>query len=86
MKAQDYAALHALMTCQREERRATGRPLQAGDLVQAEVGGPIVEVTHTQCAGDYIEQMAMRRPDVSFEGSATGRCALYGGPSYWTKE
>lgn len=83
---QTYAALHKRMEAQRKERRETGRPLQAGDLVQADVGGPIVEVTRTESAGSYVERMAMQRPAFTVEGSAAGRCALYGGSSYWHKE
>lgn len=81
-----FADLHRRMEAQRTERRETGRPLQSGDLVQAEVGGPIVEVTHTEGAGDYVARMAMRRPDVSFKGSTAGTCALYGGSAHWPKE
>jgi hypothetical protein len=75
----DFAADHALMEWQREERKATGRPLRTGDLVQAKVGGPIREIVEHEGGGDYVARMAMRRPSGGFEGSTSGRCALYGG-------
>jgi hypothetical protein len=80
----DYAALHARMEAQRAERKATGRPLQTGDLVQAEVGGEIVEIHEHESAGDYVGRMAMQRPAFNTEGSTAGLCALYGGKNNWT--
>ena len=53
--ALDFAADHALMTWQHAERRATGRGLQAGDFVQAHVGGEIREVEKAYSAGECLE-------------------------------
>jgi hypothetical protein len=74
----DYAAAHAVMTWQREERRQAGRPLRAGDFIQAHIGGPIRQVVQVEDAGSYIERKALEHPRL-LRGSAAESCAMYGG-------
>ena len=74
----DYAAAHAVMTYQREERRKTGRRLGPGDFVQVDTGGPIKRVTEAEDAGSYIARKALAHPRL-LRGSAAESCAMYGG-------
>lgn len=51
--------VHELMRQQRFERQFTGRPLQAGDYIQAHVGGDIRVMERTAySAGDCLEARA----------------------------
>jgi hypothetical protein len=54
------AELHARMVTQTEDRRATGRPLDAGDLVQHESTGEYRVVVDAASAGDCLEARAAR--------------------------
>lgn len=79
---ENYAAVHALMLWQRTERRATGRPLRTGDLVQAHVGGDIRLVDEHEDADHFIARKAAAAGAERrlYRGSsAAGRCAIYGG-------
>lgn len=58
-QAEEFAAKHAVMEAQRAERRATGRPLRAGDFIQAEVGGEIKRLAYdAHNAGECLEATA----------------------------
>lgn len=61
-RAEDFAATHAVMEAQRDERRRTGRQLRAGDFIQAEVGGPIKRLAYdAHSAGECLEAAAELR-------------------------
>jgi hypothetical protein len=62
-----YAADHALMTWQREERKATGRPMRTGDFMQAHTGGKIVVVDEHEGAGDHLLRKANERAQTARE-------------------
>lgn len=60
MKALPRWRVHELMQQQALDRRETGRPLQAGDYIQAHVGGEIRIVAGTAySAGECLEARAM---------------------------
>jgi len=54
----DFAADHARMVRQREERQWLGVGLRSGDLIQAHVGGEIREVVMAGSAGECLEARA----------------------------
>lgn len=53
------ATLYERMEAQRQERRATGRPLQRGDLI--EVDGRVVPLVDAGSAGECIEAETERQ-------------------------
>jgi hypothetical protein len=58
-RAEDFAAKHAVMVSQQAERRFTGRPLRAGDFIQAETGGEIKRLAYdAHSAGECLEARA----------------------------
>lgn len=61
LSPEDFAALHARMVRQREERQWLGVGLRSGDLIQAHVGGDIREVVEHESAGMYFRRKAEER-------------------------
>lgn len=80
MTARQFAALHARMVQQRAERRWLDRPLQAGDYVQAHVGGDIRIVVAVVSAGEFLDQQSQRVLWPRRGGSSAEACAMYGTP------
>lgn len=72
-----FAAEHALMVWQREERRDTGRPLRRGDRVQAVVGGEIRTVVQAESAGDYLDRRSRAVVWPRKDGRCATPCALF---------
>lgn len=60
-RSTEYAALHKQMEQQRADRRATGLPVQTGDLLQVDIGGDFYEVIEHENAGMYFRRKAEER-------------------------